>query len=152
MNEQLRRLAEAQQEFVVDIRRVLHQIPEVRWEETQTLKAICTYVLGSTPSGGDTEIYMYDHLDGGIVVDVNFPGCTDRILFRADVDGLPIAEATGLDFASTNGMMHACGHDFHPAMLLGAFRAIMSSAVVRPTRNLRLVFQRAEENPITPSG
>lgn len=146
----LKEVAREQQDFVVGVRQELHQIPEVRWEEAKTLKAIEMYIDWITKLD-DRALVATHEMRGGLAVDVDFAGCTDRILFRADVDGLPIVEATGLPFASTNGRMHACGHDTHPAMLLGAFRAIMMGKV-KPTKNLRLVFQRAEENPVTPSG
>jgi len=66
------------------------------------------------------------------------------LLLRADIDALPIAEETGLPFASqTPGMMHACGHDGHIAMLLGAARELRDK---KPPQNIRFVFQPAEEN------
>ena len=75
----------------------------------------------------------------------------ERWLFRADVDGLPVPEETGLPYASIHpGRMHTCGHDAHTAMLLGTFAALVGD--VRPARNLRFVWQRAEENPVTESG
>ena len=60
--------------------------------------------------------------ESGIVATIkgNKPGKT--FLLRADMDALPIAEKTSCDFKSTNGCMHACGHDMHTAMLLGAAR------------------------------
>jgi len=94
---------------------------------------------------------------GGIYVDINpvstepssTPTPNTRILLRADCDGLPVPEATGLPFTSTNGNSHACGHDMHMAMLLTAMRVFCARS---PTFPLRCVFQRAEENPITKSG
>ena len=52
------------------------------------------------------------------------------VLLRADMDALPVAEETGLDFASTNGAMHACGHDLHTAGLIGGARLL--GAAPRP--------------------
>ena len=82
------------------------------------------------------------------------PSAVKKVIFRANCDGLAVNEATSLPFAST-GFMHACGHDFHMAMLLGAMKAILTctgSKLVAPGVDLRFVFQRAEENPITQSG
>ena len=78
----------------------------------------------------------------GLVCDVGVgPRC---VALRADIDALPLAEATGLPFASTvNGVAHACGHDAHTAILLGTALAL-ASAPALPGR-VRLIFQPAEE-------
>ena len=87
---------------------------------------------------------------GGIVFDIDVPGCTDRILFRADFDALLIEENTGLEFSSVNkGVSHACGHDTHVAMLMGLIKAV-SDGSLTPVHNLRIVFQDGEENPGVP--
>jgi amidohydrolase len=68
-------------------------------------------------------------------------------MIRADMDALPLAEATGLDFASTHkGVMHACGHDAHMAMVLGAATAL-NRIKDRLTGNIKFIFQPAEEGP-----
>ena len=72
------------------------------------------------------------------------PGKT--IALRADMDALPIKEETGLPFASTNGNMHACGHDAHAAMLLGAAK-ILNENRDKFNGNVKLIFQPAEEGP-----
>lgn len=77
----------------------------------------------------------------GIVADLN-PNQSPTILLRADMDALPMGEETGLDFASPNGNMHACGHDLHTAMLLGAAKLLRN----KPLKgNVRFLFQPAEE-------
>jgi hippurate hydrolase len=70
------------------------------------------------------------------------PGRT--FLLRADMDGLPIAEESGVEFASQNGNMHACGHDMHTAMLLGAAQLLKAHEAEIPGR-IKLMFQPAEE-------
>ena len=65
-------------------------------------------------------------------------------LMRADMDGLPIKEETELDFKSTNGMMHACGHDLHTVMLLGAAK-ILKKHEAELKGTVKLMFQPAEE-------
>lgn len=139
--------AQSVEDYVIATRKALHKMPEVRWEETKTL----AFILSEINQLADNRIRVSE-LKGGLAVNIDFDPSYDRILFRADVDALPIQEATGLDFASEiPGKMHACGHDTHAAMLLGAYKAIMEGKVT-PTHNLRLVFQRAEENPLTKSG
>lgn len=140
-------VAHSMQESVVQHRRHLHQHPELRWQEGPTLGYLRTAVRDA--ADGITPFVAVRDLDGGLVVDLVVNADSDRILLRADVDALPITEATGLPFASqTPGVMHACGHDAHSAMLLGAFEAIVSGQVT-PRHNLRFVWQRAEENPGT---
>ena len=78
----------------------------------------------------------------GIVADV---GTGDRVvLLRADMDALPIREEADADFACTEGNMHACGHDLHTAMLLGAARLLKAREAELPGR-VRLMFEPAEE-------
>lgn len=137
-------IARSMDDYVFGIRRILHQKPETRWETEETRNLIITEasIMG----------YEIKALDGGIVVDVYAPNCTNTtewLLFRADFDALPVPEKTGILFTSKiEGKSHACGHDIHVAMLLGAMRAI-SEGLVKPTKNLRFVFQDAEENPGT---
>ncbi len=146
--------AQAMQPYVVDIRRTLHRIPELRWQEERTLAFIrqqIEQIIRQTDKAIHPDIRLHI-ARGGLWVDVTYNETWSRCLLRADVDALPIQEQTGLPFASqTDGLMHACGHDTHAAMLLGAFKAMLTSDR-HPTRNLRFVFQRAEENPLTESG
>lgn len=78
----------------------------------------------------------------GLVADIGCGGKT--FLLRADMDALPIEEETGLDYASRTGAMHACGHDLHTAMLLGAAKLLKDHEKELPGR-ARLLFQPAEE-------
>lgn len=131
------------QEHVAHIRRELHAFPETRFQEAETLKIIMRELAAMGYSGKTLD------MTGGISLDLDFPAVTGpRVLFRADIDGLPIHEQTGLEYAATNGNMHACGHDTHAAMLLGFLWSLRNFDIV-PCRPLRIVFQRAEENPGT---
>ena len=100
-------------ETLVGIRRELHQIPEFALDLPQTQARILKSIegLGEITLGGDlTSI--------ALVIRGGKPGPT--VLLRADMDALKVEEETGLDYASTNGYMHACGHDLHMAGAIGA--------------------------------
>ncbi len=121
---------------VVDIRRRLHRIPELAFAERETQRLVRSLVgaLGPTRAVGGT----------GLLVDLGPADAPRALLLRADMDGLPVTEATGLPFASTHpGHMHACGHDAHMAALIVAARRL--AADMPPGLRLRLLFQPAEE-------
>jgi amidohydrolase len=124
---------------VIDTRRRLHRIPEVGLElpETQALVLDAVRGLGLDPIPGRAV--------GSVVATIEGAGPGRTILLRGDMDGLPLTEETGLDFASEHaGRMHACGHDTHVAMLLGAARLLIASRAEWPGRVL-LMFQPGEE-------
>ncbi|MGH3600579.1 MAG: amidohydrolase, partial [Pseudonocardiaceae bacterium] len=122
-------------------RRQIHANPELAYQEHATTAVItgCLRSAGLAPTvlpGGT-----------GLICDVGTG--TRCVALRADIDALPISEATGLPFASTvDGRMHACGHDAHTVILLGAALAL-ASAPALPGR-IRMVFQPAEE--VMPGG
>ncbi len=123
-------------ERVVAARRELHRHPETSWNETGTAERIERRLV---------ELGLEPHrvCGSGVLVDVPGQGEGPRIALRADTDALPIAEETGLPFASENpGAMHACGHDGHAAMLLGAAELLAADP---PPGPVRLIFQPAEE-------
>ena len=121
-------------------RRHLHTIPELMFECHQT----AAFVVERLREFGITEIHE-GIATTGIVAIIEGQGDGPTIGLRADMDALPMQEETGLPYASTvDGMMHACGHDGHTTMLLGAARYLAE------TRNFKgrvaLIFQPAEEN------
>ena len=127
------------QDYIVGIRRALHQIPELGINLPKTQEAICAELdkLGVE--------YKKNQGDSGIIgaIKGGKPGKT--ILLRADIDALPITEQTGLPFASKNeGCMHACGHDSHAAMLLGALKVLKAHEKDIPG-TVKFVFQTGEE-------
>jgi amidohydrolase len=95
----------------VALRRTIHARPEIAFEEHETARLVaermCARGLPTRTGVGRTGVVS--------LLDTGRPGRT--VLLRADLDGLPIVERTGLPFASTNGRMHACGHDGHVAAL-----------------------------------
>src|SRR3954466_16384742 len=105
---------------VVDLRRRLHRIPEVGLQLplTQAIVAGELRAMGLEPVLGRAVSSVVAAIEG------SRPGPT--ILLRADMDALPLPEDTGLPFASEHdGRMHACAHDTHMAMLLGAARLLL---------------------------
>ena len=138
-------LAEALTERVgefIQLRRDIHRYPELAFEEHRTSDLVATKLEG----WGYT---VHRGLGGTGVVGTLKRGQSHRSLgIRADMDALPIQEATGLAWASSKpGLMHACGHDGHTAMLLAAAKAIAQDDSPDPAFNgtLNLIFQPAEE-------
>jgi amidohydrolase len=131
-------------DFVLEARHYLHKNPYTRWEEQPVLD----WVLGKIREiEGQYQWIHHEHYTGGLIIDMIVDPSLPMRLFRADIDALPITEETGLEFSSGRpGNMHACGHDIHSAMLLGAYKAIQEKPI-KPTYNIRWVWQRAEENP-----
>lgn len=123
---------------LVALRRELHRYPELSWQEARTAAVISRFLH-------DLGIHHRTNIAGhGVVADI--PGKTGVpcVVLRADTDALPIQEETGLEFASVHkGVMHACGHDGHTTMLLGA-AALLSQENDLPAP-VRLIFQPAEE-------
>jgi amidohydrolase len=139
-----RALDPALRDHVIAWRRHLHQHPELSFNEERTAQ------------------FVHDTLAGFGGLEISRPTATSVVArlvtgragpvlaMRADMDALAITEETGLAFASVNrGVMHACGHDGHTAMLLGAVRGLLA---VRDTLRgeIRFIFQHAEE--ISPGG
>lgn len=124
---------------LVEARRELHRHPELSMEEVQTTERLRMWL---TDAG--LTILPLD-LPVGIVAEVRGAQPGPTIAIRSDIDALPVTEETGLEFASTsNGKMHACGHDFHMATVLGA--AFMLQAVREHLAGtVRFLFQPAEE-------
>jgi len=126
---------------MADFRHRLHQIPELLYEEFQTAAAIraeleqlgIAYIIG--PANAPTATIA-------VLGDPKKP-C---VALRADIDALPITEATGLPYASRHpGRMHACGHDGHSATLMGVAAALAKHAPKLPVC-VKLIWQPAEES------
>ncbi|WP_141431345.1 N-acetyldiaminopimelate deacetylase [Bacillus sp. 03113] len=124
----------------IKIRRDLHQIPELGFQEVKTQAYLLNYL--HTLSKDRLEIKAWKT---GIFVKVLGLNPLKTIGYRADIDGLPITEETGLSFSSTHSeQMHACGHDFHMSIALG----VLTYFVENPIQdNVLFIFQPAEEGP-----
>ena len=123
----------------IDIRRRIHEYPEIAFEEVQTAALVAETLagLGIEHRTGIGRTGVVGHIRGGR------PGPT--LLIRADMDALPMQEETGLPYASKiPNRMHACGHDLHTATLL-AVGAVLKRMEDRLAGEVRLVFQPAEE-------
>jgi IAA-amino acid hydrolase len=130
--------AKAIEPSIVDVRRRLHQCPELLYELHETSKIVCEELdkLGIPIESGIAET--------GVVATIgkNDSPC---VMLRADMDALAITEIADIDFKSKNeGRMHACGHDCHTAMLLGAAKLLKEREADLPG-TVKLIFQPAEE-------
>lgn len=137
MNLAITEQADAMLEDLQTLRRKLHRIPEFGLELPNTLELILSEIdgLGDITLGKSITSAVL-HIKGAK------PGPT--ILLRADMDALAVIEDTGLDFASTNGFMHACGHDLHMAIGVGAAR-ILASRKEEIAGDVIILFQPGEE-------
>ena len=128
-------------ELVIRIRRDLHRIPETAYTEKKTSAYVAEH-LRREGLEVQTGIATY-----GVVglLNTGRPGPT--LLLRADMDALPVTEDTGLPFASAHdGVMHACGHDAHVAMVLVA-ATVLSRVKDELNGTIKFLFQPAEEGP-----
>ncbi|ETT55694.1 hypothetical protein C162_02947 [Paenibacillus sp. FSL R7-269] len=126
-------------ERLVEIRRHLHRHPELSGEEVET-----TAYITSLLNQAGVKITDY-RLKTGVIAEISGQQGGPVIALRADIDALPIQEETGLPYTSLYpGRMHACGHDFHTAALLGAvYQLKTQESSLKGT--VRLLFQPAEE-------
>ena len=125
-------------DWIVDIRRQLHRFPELMYEEVRTSQLVCDVLeeLGIPFERGLAKT--------GVIATLG-TGDSPCVGLRADMDALPIHEETDIPFRSEfDSKMHACGHDCHTAMLLGAAKLLRGrEAELKGT--VRLLFQPAEE-------
>ena len=135
------KLVREHKDLITKLRRDLHLIPEPAYTEKKTSAYVADY-LGRQGLEVQTGIART-----GVVglMKLTRPGKT--LMIRSDMDALPVTEATGLPFASTHGgAMHACGHDGHMSMVLGA-ATILNKVKDKLNGNIKFLFQPAEEGP-----
>lgn len=117
------------------LRHELHKIPELMFQEFRTT-ALLLSAVQALPG-----LTIHRPLETGLIAEykINDGG---YLLFRADIDALPIKEMTEAGFASTNDNMHACGHDVHSAILFGFAKWVTEN---KPQQNILFLFQPGEE-------
>ncbi|MDA8714687.1 M20 family metallopeptidase [Flavobacteriales bacterium] len=141
----IKALAKEYNDEIIQIRRHIHQHPELSFKEFETSKFIQKQ-LTSWGVEFDT-----GYVNTGIIAFVKGNNPSSKVIaLRADIDALPIQEENEFDFASINsGVMHACGHDVHTSSLLGAIK-ILQSLKSEFNGTVKCLFQPAEE--ILPGG
>ena len=137
----VKELVQKHKEQIVGIRRELHQIPEPAYTEKKTSARVADHLK---TAGLDVQTGIAKFGVVGLLR-TERPGPT--LMIRADMDALPVTEQTGLPFSSAHaGAMHACGHDAHMAMVLGA-ALVLSKMKDKLKGNIKFIFQPAEEGP-----
>ncbi|MEO6143015.1 MAG: amidohydrolase [Dermatophilaceae bacterium] len=138
-------LAELEDELIA-FRRDIHAHPELAGQEVRT-----TNVIADRLSAAGIRVRRLTR--SGLVADIGPADPAYRVALRADLDALPVAERTGLPYGSENdGVCHACGHDLHIAVVLGAGLALQEHVELLSAQGIgvRLIFQPAEE--VIPGG
>ncbi|MGG0133184.1 M20 peptidase aminoacylase family protein [Bacillus tropicus] len=127
-------------ETLISIRRNLHEHPELSYEEFETTKAIKNWLEEENIT------IINSNLETGVIAEVSGNRNGPLIAIRADIDALPIQEETNLPYASKiHGKMHACGHDFHTAAIIGA-AYLLKEKESSLSGTVRFIFQPAEES------
>jgi amidohydrolase len=140
LKDKIQALAKSYHQEVIDIRRHMHQYPELSYQEEKTGR----FIADKLKAYG----IAYEHgiADNGVVGLIHGRNGSEKVVaLRADFDALPITEANDVPYKSKNeGVMHACGHDVHTASLLGAAR-ILNELKDEFDGTIKLIFQPAEE-------
>ncbi|HHQ2457385.1 M20 peptidase aminoacylase family protein [Bacillus cereus group sp. MYBK245-2] len=127
-------------ETLISIRRNLHEHPELSYEEFETTKAIKNWLEEKNIT------IISSNLETGVIAEISGNSNGALIAIRADIDALPIQEETNLPYASKiHGKMHACGHDFHTAAIIGA-AYLLKEKESSLSGTVRFIFQPAEES------
>ncbi|MCP4693830.1 MAG: amidohydrolase [Desulfobacterales bacterium] len=129
------------QDWMVEIRRGLHMHPETAYEETRTTRRIAEIL---TDLG--VEVRLFEDMTG-VVGLLQGQGDGPTVGLRADIDALRLQELSDVPYKSRrDGVMHACGHDAHAAIMLGVARSMVESGFAREMRGaVKFLFQPAEE-------
>ena len=123
----------------VELRHTLHKNPELSFNEIKTTQLLIENIRGLAASD---KIKIHTPYKTGLLVEYKVND-GDFILFRADIDALPIKEENDIEFKSTNEFMHACGHDLHTSILYSFLCDVIKKSV---NQNILFLFQPAEES------
>ncbi|PFJ56619.1 hydrolase [Bacillus cereus] len=127
-------------EMLISIRRNLHEHPELSYEEFETTKTIKNWLDEKNIT------IINSSLETGVIAEISGNNSGPIIAIRADIDALPIQEETNLPYTSKiPGKMHACGHDFHTAAIIGA-AYLLKEKESSLSGTVRFIFQPAEES------
>lgn len=128
------------EEYTVQIRRYIHARPELSFKEEKTSE----FIVNELKKMGLAPVRI---AGTGVYADIKGDGKGKTVAVRADIDALPVQEVNDKEYKSINdGIMHACGHDAHTAMVLGLAKKLTSEKT-KFTGTIRVFFQPAEENP-----
>lgn len=143
MNERIRSLIDKHKDRMFELRRAIHRRPELSNEEKETAALVKSVM---EEAGIETRSGVGGHGVVGVLKRQPGGAC---VALRADMDALPMAESTGVPWASeVEGVMHACGHDAHTAMLMGA-ALVLADMKDELAGTVKFIFQPAEEaNPV----
>jgi N-acetyldiaminopimelate deacetylase len=134
------RISAARAEQLIALRRALHRVPELGFAEVKTQALLLDVIHKHATDRVEVRTWKT-----GILVRVRGRVGARTLAYRADIDGLPITEQTGLPYASEHvGMMHACGHDMHMAIAIGVLLDVIEEPL---DDHVLVVFQPAEEGP-----
>lgn len=140
--DKIRQMAAGLAASMTETRRAIHAKPELGWKESETSKLIEARLKAL---GCANVRRGFKGTESGVIADIVGAKPGKRVALRADIDALPIREENDVPYKSTvDGVMHACGHDAHAAILLGAAE-ILCSLKGELSGSVRLIFQPAEE-------
>jgi amidohydrolase len=140
LKDRIKSIARANADWVVSIRRYIHQHPELSYQEYNTAK----YIADSLKAAGLHPVEGVAETGVTALIEGKNPA-SKVVALRADIDALPIVEANDVDYKSgSEGVMHACGHDAHTASLLGT-AGILQQIREEFSGTVKLIFQPGEE-------
>ncbi|GAB6189702.1 M20 family metallopeptidase [Marinitoga arctica] len=125
----------------IEIRHILHQNPELGFKEFKTTQ-ILENAINKLKEHYNINIEILKPLETGLVIKYQPVEKNEFVLFRADIDALPIKEKNNINFKSQNENMHACGHDIHMSILYGLIKFVFENKI---QKNILFLYQPAEE-------